>query len=1233
MRPMRPAIKKGASAQGQAMKANSIFFQNCDGTGQVRFTDGVYEKTHVGSGQCCRGEGDGFFSRHPGGVFNRLRDILRFQVRIVLQDLAGRLPCRQQIQDLMHWEAHSPDAGLSRQFVGLNGDSREFLHDGNKYITKQSRGILVPAVLTASLIFSLTIGLPPAYAAPPVIVSPAGNSTVTAGDAMMIPFQIDDPDNDVVDYFVEYLVGGVVQGSLPRGAILVMDPYTAEHNLFWQPALNQPGTYSFRFRAVDAPGASAERTITVSVLSRGNTPAISVVAVPYYSFHANGPFELPGVVLRVNIGDRFELQVTAQSPVGSAVTLSGNGGNLSNANLGNPGNWTWFVGSNAAGIYPATITATDSQGRTTVFPFTIDGRHTWDGFVVRYGLPTFNGVITKAQPLASSPTVVRGSAVAVNLSWQDRDSVIKTDVTGVSLQYLHDGQPIGPVLPASSYSYTWNSITVPDRTHFFSVRMIDGPADVDRVVPKLVDVLVNTVPGAVTGPEQVPLTGEDYGNFIIPPVPDWITYSGQREHSTVHPYPLTSSPPASTLPDPSVLLNQDRWFIHPLTQTISGLFQPNLDFFTTPDGHIFTTGFYSRNGLTAEGAVGYAERHALTDGGRNDNGVSPYSSFVPNPDGPGWVGVDISGRVFRVEEDGSVRTLVGRVTSRDVVPYYERDLSISTPDLYAHQKITLGSFANGQLFNMPDDLAFDPRDHSILYIADTLNHRIAKVSNLNGATPVVTTYAGTFGVEGYADGAASQAKFNSPYSIVAAPDGTLYVADRNNKAVRKISPNGIVTTLVGANNPDIPSTTVVSPQVIRFDSKGNIIVGDTDNPSGITLYRIDLASRQVVKIQDFGLGSGGSWIWLDVDTKGNVGPRDDILVAITTGFNNTFTGRVSADGSRSTRFLGNGNNRTTFGVATGSNDGMGHYPWAIAIDDQEARVLGTGFGSMGVAEARPLLTSDPVGYDSAAYVRGHDIYWAGTVPGFEIRQIIGVQPLGPRPSFIAIHGPAGVSRLGNVPNFDDLALLSDAQIAAYIQSGMGGSVPRPEVTGNDLRALIYFIRKNSLQGATQEITPGPLATDTRSPEIRNVTVIPQSSTSIRVTWQTDEPTLGEIQSGVTDYYIWFSIEGAYSKDHSVLLTGLPAGRTIYFVIRAKDEAGNQTMQQGLFGSGTPCLKGDVNGDGAVTLADATKLIRILLGQDPAPDPGTEAFCRADCNSDKVLSIADVLCIINLLLGR
>lgn len=104
-------------------------------------------------------------------------------------------------------------------------------------------------------------------------------------------------------------------------------------------------------------------------------------------------------------------------------------------------------------------------------------------------------------------------------------------------------------------------------------------------------------------------------------------------------------------------------------------------------------------------------------------------------------------------------------------------------------------FADGPaaeaLFNNPQGLAEDTAGN--IYVADTANHVIRKIS----ADGQVTTLAGSPGNAGSADGTGSAARFAFPQAVAVDGFGVVYVADTENNTLRKITPAGAVTTVLG----------------------------------------------------------------------------------------------------------------------------------------------------------------------------------------------------------------------------------------------------------------------------------------------------------------------------------------------------------------------------------------------------------------------------------------------------
>jgi sugar lactone lactonase YvrE len=106
-----------------------------------------------------------------------------------------------------------------------------------------------------------------------------------------------------------------------------------------------------------------------------------------------------------------------------------------------------------------------------------------------------------------------------------------------------------------------------------------------------------------------------------------------------------------------------------------------------------------------------------------------------------------------------------------------------------------------------------------LYVADGTDHTIRKIT----ATGIVSIFAGAVGVSGSNDGAGTAAHFNHPTGLAVDGNDTVYVSDTGNNLIRKITPAGDVTTLVGA------SAELNHPGGLTVDGGGNVYLADTGN--------------------------------------------------------------------------------------------------------------------------------------------------------------------------------------------------------------------------------------------------------------------------------------------------------------------------------------------------------------------------------------------------------------------
>ncbi len=205
--------------------------------------------------------------------------------------------------------------------------------------------------------------------------------------------------------------------------------------------------------------------------------------------------------------------------------------------------------------------------------------------------------------------------------------------------------------------------------------------------------------------------------------------------------------------------------------------------------------------LAGSGAPGYKDATGNAAQFSNPDGLALNSAGIL------YVADQANSRIRTVAPDGTVGTFAGTSTAGFL------DGPIATAK-----------------FNYPSGLAFDSSGN--LYVADGRNNRIRKI------TPdgTVSTLAGS-GAAGYRDGTGTAAQFSGPSDVAVGPSGMVYVADGLNR-VRQITPAGVVTTLAGttATTPVTgfvdgtgPSAQFNNVNSITVDLSGIIYVADTYN--------------------------------------------------------------------------------------------------------------------------------------------------------------------------------------------------------------------------------------------------------------------------------------------------------------------------------------------------------------------------------------------------------------------
>jgi sugar lactone lactonase YvrE len=175
-------------------------------------------------------------------------------------------------------------------------------------------------------------------------------------------------------------------------------------------------------------------------------------------------------------------------------------------------------------------------------------------------------------------------------------------------------------------------------------------------------------------------------------------------------------------------------------------------------------------------------------------------------------------RIRIIHTNGIVETLAG-----DGTPGYSGD---GGPSVNARINAPFGQAAQPG-----GRLAIDTLDR--IYIADTSNHRIRMIDN----DGTINTIVGT-GVAGYSGdgGSALEAQLDTPSDVEITADGTIYIADTMNNVIRRVTPDGVITTVAGTGESGFEGdggpaeqAKLNRPYGITMAPNGDLYIADTHN--------------------------------------------------------------------------------------------------------------------------------------------------------------------------------------------------------------------------------------------------------------------------------------------------------------------------------------------------------------------------------------------------------------------
>lgn len=461
-----------------------------------------------------------------------------------------------------------------------------------------------------------------------------------------------------------------------------------------------------------------------------------------------------------------------------------------------------------------------------------------------------------------------------------------------------------------------------------------------------------------------------------------------------------------------------------------------------------------------------------------------------------------------------------------------------------------------------------------LYIADSLNQRVRRVDTRG----MITTVAGN-GNSGYSGdgGQATQASLTSPSGVAADRSGNVYISDTSNHRVRRVAPNGVITTIFGTgvgsstgDNGPASQATVVRPNglAVYENSTGTVRFLYVVEPSSHKIRRVDLNTNTVIRFA--GTGSMGG--------TGDGGLAVNAQLAIPLD--------VAADADGNVYIADAGNHRIR----------------KVSLAGIITTVAGNGTmgfaGDGGAATAARLSVPDGVDVDTSGNIYINDS------SNLRVRVVT---------TNGTIHTAAGNGiRTGSIDGaggnpLDDLGDGGAATAATFNQPAAvavdgAGNLYVSDNTPSHAKDTVRWVENISTLYGAPPPPPPPPPQGGISGQVRHaLTQGPIPAVNVKVAGVVTQnhvtSTSGNYAAGDLSLVNWMVEPWKQAGFASGAISPLDASYVLQYLVNARDLSPEQILA---------C---DVTGDGNLSALDATRIMQRALGS-PAPFPAAES-----CGSD------------------